>query len=74
MQKGAKFTIISAKEVNMTGPFLIFLFVILLAIPGFYVITRAIFPKHSKRSARILSYILTGLLVAILAIVMFANL
>lgn len=58
----------------MTGPFLIFLFVILLAIPGFYVITRAIFPKHSKRSARIISYILTGLLVAILAAVMFTNL
>jgi len=58
----------------MTGPFLIFLFVILLAVPGFYVITRAIFPKHSKRSARIISYILTGLLVAILAIAMFANL
>lgn len=58
----------------MTGPFLIFLFVILLAVPGFYVITRAIFPKHSKRSARIISYILTGLLVAILDIAMFANL
>ncbi len=58
----------------MIGPFLIFLFVILLAIPGFYVITRAIFPKHSKRSARIVSYILTGLLVAILVTIMFSNL
>ena len=58
----------------MTGLFLIFVFVILLAIPGFYVMTRAIFPKHSKRSARIVSYILTGLLVAILAAIMFSNL
>ncbi len=58
----------------MTGIFLIFLFVILLAVPGFYVITRALFPKHSKRSARIISYVLTALLVAILAAIMFTNL
>ncbi len=58
----------------MTGVFLIFLFVILLAVPGFYVITRALFPKHSKRSARIISYVLTALLVAILAAIMFTNL
>lgn len=58
----------------MTGLFLIFLFVILLAVPGFYVITRALFPKHSKRSARILSYTLTALLVAVLATIMFTNL
>lgn len=58
----------------MTGIILIFLFVILLAVPGFYVITRAMFPKHSKRSARILSYTLTALLVAILAAIMFTNL
>ncbi len=58
----------------MMGPFFIFLFVILLAVPGFYLITRALFPKQSKRSARILSYILTALLVAILALVMFTTL
>ncbi len=58
----------------MTGIILIFLFVILLAVPGFYVITRALFPKHSKRSARILSYVLTALLVAILSAIMFTNL
>ncbi len=56
------------------GPFFIFLFVILLAVPGFYLITRALFPKQSKRSARILSYVLTALLVSILAIVMFTTL
>lgn len=58
----------------MTGIILIFLFVILLAVPGFYIITRALFPKHSKRSAQLLSYILTALLVAILAAIMFTNL
>lgn len=58
----------------MTGIILIFLFVILLAVPGFYIITRAVFPKHSKRSAQILSYTLTALLVAILAAIMFTNL
>ena len=51
----------------MSGLFLIFLFVILLAIPGFYIITRAIFPKRSKRSARCIAYILTALLVVVLA-------
>lgn len=58
----------------MTGIVLIFLFVILLAVPGFYIITRALFPKHSKRSARWISYALTLLLVIILASIMFANL
>ena len=58
----------------MIGPFFILLFVILLAVPGFYLITRALFPKQSKRSARMLSYILTALLVAILATAMFTQL
>ena len=58
----------------MTGLIFIFLFVILLAVPGFYVITRGLFPKHSKRSARLVSYVLTALLVAVLASIMFANL
>ena len=58
----------------MTGLFLIFLFVILLAVPGFYIITRAVFPKHSKRSARIVSYILTGLLVSVLEVITLSNL
>ncbi len=58
----------------MTGIILIFLFVILLAIPGFYIITRAVWPKGSKKTARWVSYLLTVLLAAILAAVMFTSL
>ncbi len=58
----------------MTGLLLIFLFVVFLAVPGFYVITRWVFPKGSKRMARLLSYVLTALLVAILATVLFSKL
>ena len=52
----------------MTGLIFIFLFVILLAVPGFYIITRKVFPQSSKKTARLLSYALTALLVAILAL------
>lgn len=58
----------------MIGIVLIFLFVILLAVPGFYIITRAVWPKGSKKAARMVSYLLTALLAAILAAVMFTNL
>ena len=58
----------------MTGLVLIFLFVILLAVPGFYIITRAIWPKGSKKTARMASYLLTVLLAAILAAFLFTNL
>ena len=58
----------------MTGVILIFLFVILLAVPGFYIILRAVFPKGSKKAARRLSYLLTVLLAAILGAVMFTKL
>lgn len=58
----------------MTGLVLIFLFVILLAVPGFYIITRAVWPKGSKKAARVVSYLLTALLTAILAAVMFSSL
>ena len=58
----------------MTGLILIFLFVILLAVPGFYIITRQVFPKGSKKTARLLSYALTALLVIVLALTMFAKL
>ena len=56
------------------GLFFIFLFVILLAVPGFYVITRAIFPQRSKRAARLTAYLLTALLVTIIAIGLLAKL
>lgn len=58
----------------MTGLIFIFLFVILLAVPGFYIITRKVFPQGSKKTARLLSYVLTALLVIILALTMFAKL
>ena len=58
----------------MTGIILIFLFVILLAVPGFYIITRAVWPKGSKKTERIVSYLLTVLLAAVLAAFMFTSL
>ena len=58
----------------MTGLILIFLFVILLAVPGFYIITRAVWPKGSKKTARLVSYLLTALLATILAVALFSNL
>ena len=56
------------------GLFFIFLFVILLAVPGFYLITRAIFPQRSKRTARLTAYLLTVLLVIIMAVGLLAKL
>lgn len=53
----------------MTGLIFIFVFVILLAVPGFYLITRKVFPQGNKKTARLLSYILSALLVAILALI-----
>ena len=52
----------------MTGLIFIFVFVVLLAVPGFYIITRKVFPQGSKKTARLLSYMLTALLVLILAL------
>ncbi len=51
----------------MIGIFSILIFVVLLAFPGFYIITRKIFPKKSKRSATWISVLLTALLIGILA-------
>ena len=50
----------------MMGLILILIFVVLMAIPGFYIILRKLFPKHSKRSAMWLSVGVTALLVAVL--------
>ena len=58
----------------MTGLVLIFLFVVLLALPGFYIITRGIFPKGSKKAARRMSLGLTVLLVSILGLVLLTKL
>lgn len=58
----------------MTGISLIFLFVILLAVPSFYIVLRGIFPSRSKRAARLWSYLLTALLVFMMYILIFAKL
>lgn len=47
----------------------ILVFVVLLAVPGFYIITRKVFPKGSKKAAMTLAILLTILLVGILAAV-----
>ena len=52
----------------MSGLIVIFVFVILMALPGFYIITRKIFPKMSKRCVTRLSCGLTLLLVLALAL------
>ena len=51
----------------MAGLIVIFIFVVLLAVPGFYLITRKVFPKKSKRSVMWITLILTTLLVVALA-------
>ena len=51
----------------MVGLVILIAFVILMALPGFYIITRKVFPKNSKRSARWISVGLTILIVILLA-------
>ena len=53
----------------MAGLITIFVFVILLAVPGFYIITRKIFPNMSKKNASWLTGIVSVLFVAALTIV-----
>ena len=52
----------------MVSLMIIFVFVILLAVPGFYIITRKLFPKNSKRSALWVAIGLTVVLVGFLAL------
>ena len=52
----------------MVGLIIIFFFVILMAIPGFYIITRKIFPKMSKRVVAWISCVLTLLFVLALSL------
>lgn len=52
----------------MMGLFIIFFFVILMAIPGFYIITRKVFPKMSKRRSAWITCGLTLALVVALAL------
>lgn len=50
----------------MIGLVMIFIFVVLLAVPGFYIITRKMFPKNSKRSALWVAILLTVILIILL--------
>lgn len=52
----------------MLGICLILLFTALIALPGFYIITRKIFPYMSKKKVTGLAVGLTGLLLVILAV------
>ena len=54
----------------MAGIILILIFTVLLALPGFYIITHRIFPHGRKKTALYISISLTVLLVFILLIVM----
>ena len=58
----------------MAGLLVIFMFVVLLAVPGFYLITRKVFPKMSKRAAMQLTIFLTVLLITVLALGLLTNL
>ena len=51
----------------MAGLIVIFIFVILMAVPGFYIITRKLFPKMSKRRVNWITLVLTLLLVLVLS-------
>ncbi|WP_458402490.1 hypothetical protein [Candidatus Avelusimicrobium sp.] len=50
----------------MWGIICIFVFTILLAFPGFYIITRKVFPKKSKRFASLLSAVTTALFIMLM--------
>ncbi len=52
----------------MAGLFVIFFFVILMAVPGFYIITRKIFPKMSKRTVAWITMALTIALILALGL------
>ena len=54
----------------MGGLITILIFAALLALPGFYIITRAMFPRGSKKKATWISIFLTVLLVSVLTFLM----
>ena len=57
----------------MMGLITILFFVVLLAVPGFYIITRKVFPRGSKKSAMWVSILLTVVMVVILALALAAT-
>lgn len=54
----------------MGSVILILVFVVLVAFPGFYIITRKVFKHGSRRAALWLSGLVSALLVAVLAVIM----
>ena len=56
----------------MAGLIVIFCFVILMAVPGFYIITRKIFPKMSKRTVAWITFALTLVLVGALTLMVWS--
>ena len=50
----------------MAGLITIFVFVVLMAVPGFYIITHKIFPNMSKRNVMWITLIATAVFVAAL--------
>lgn len=53
----------------MMSVIVILFFVVLLSVPVFYIITRKVFPRGSKKAAMTLAILLTVLLVSILVAV-----
>lgn len=52
----------------MIGLIFVFVFTALVAVPGFYIITRKIFPKMSKRRVCVIAVVLTVILLTILGV------
>lgn len=50
----------------MTGLIIIAVFAAMLGFPGFYIITRKIFPKGSKKMAALVCALLTAALVGLM--------
>ena len=50
----------------MTGLIIIAVFVVMLGFPGFYIITRKMFPKGSKKTAALVCALLTAALVGVM--------
>lgn len=57
----------------MTGLIIIAVFVVMLGFPGFYIITRKMFPKGSKKTARIVSALITAALVGLMFFLLYTT-
>ncbi len=50
----------------MTGLIIIAVFAVMLGFPGFYIITRKIFPQGSKKTAALVCALLTAAMVGLM--------